>query len=213
MKKPIGILGGTFDPIHFGHLRTALEIYQQFDLQEIRLIPCQIPVLKKPTDASAEHRLAMLKLAIDQQPGLVVDDRELQRSGPSYTIDTLLSLRAELGDTPLWLILGSDTLATLDQWQRWQELIEHAHLFIEMRPDYVLPKDGTIAKFLWQHKTDDLELLHNAPAGKIYMTHLAQLAIAATTIREQLAKGLNPRYLLPDSVLNYIIQNKLYLKP
>ena len=147
INKPLGILGGTFDPVHFGHLRMALDIYQHCDLQEVRLIPCKQPVYtsqKNDTQANSQARLAMLRLAIADTPGLTVDERELQRETPSYTIDTLLSLRAALPQTPLCFIMGSDTLATLDTWHRWQEILDIAHLIVISRPQVTFSDNGSI---------------------------------------------------------------------
>lgn len=208
--KPVGIFGGSFDPIHFGHLRMALEVYQQYDLQEVRLIPCQQSVLKKNNYANVKQRLQMLKLALGQQKELIIDKRELQRKTPSFTIDTLKSLRDELNDTPIWLIIGSDTLAELDRWKHWEELIDFAHLLIIVRPEYNLPKKGVIAKFIQQHLTTKVDLLRKRSAGKIYIAHLTPLTISATAIRNMLKNDENPRYLLPENVLKYINQHKIY---
>lgn len=212
MIKPIGILGGTFDPIHCGHLRLALEIYQQFNWQQIRFIPCQQPVLEKTAQATAEQRMTMLQLAMASQPGFLVDDRELQRDTPSYTIDTLLSLRAELKETPLCLMIGSDTLADLPRWHRWQELIQLAHIVVVPRPGYGLPETGAIADFIQKHKISDYHLLTNHVAGNIFIADsMTPLNISATVIRRNIMAGFSPRYLLPDVVWDYIQREKLYL--
>jgi nicotinate-nucleotide adenylyltransferase len=210
MKKTIGILGGTFDPIHFGHLRIALELHQQLRWQEVRFIPCRKPVLHKTTQASAQQRLTMLRKAIKNQPGFVIDDRELRRDTPSYTIDTLISLREELGDVALCLILGSDSVNNLPSWHRWQELIRLAHLVIVPRPGHPLLTSGPVAKLIQQYRTvTPNQLQHNA-AGRILITPLTPLPISATEIRRQITKGLSPRYLLPDAVYTYIQQQNLY---
>jgi len=207
----IGIFGGTFDPVHYGHLRTALELSQQLNLKEVRFIPCQKPVLNKISKASAEQRLAMLKLAINNQPNFVIDERELKRDTPSYTIDTLISLRAENKNEPLGLIIGSDTLVALDKWHRWQELIQYAHLILVTRPDFIFPSEGIIANFIAQHQITDSDLLHQKTNGYLFVTRTTQLNISATAIRKEITDGRSPRYLLPESVFNYIQQEKLYL--
>lgn len=209
--KPIGIFGGTFDPPHLGHLRLALELYQRLGWQQIRFIPCQQPVLHKTTHTSATHRLAMLQLALKDQPGLVVDDQELQRNSPSYTVDTLLSLRRELGEeTPLCLILGYDLLNDLPQWQRWQELLTLAHWVIVPRDNYTIPTQGPVANLIQQQRIEDPQQLQHTSAGHILITSLAPLAISATAIRQQIAEHFSPRYLLPDTVWAYIQQHDLY---
>lgn len=207
----IGIFGGTFDPVHYGHLRTALELSQQLNFKEIRFIPCQKPVFDKTPKASPEQRLAMLKLAISQQDHFIADERELKRTTPSFMIDTLISLRNDFKQTPLGLIIGSDALAELDKWHRWEELIAHAHLIVIPRPNYVLSANKIIAAFMQKHNVTDPKLLHQQSNGYLYIANVTPLAISATAIRNQIANGLNSRYLLPDSVLNYIQQEKLYL--
>lgn len=212
MKKPIAILGGTFDPIHYGHLRTALEIYQRYEIQEVRLIPCQQPVLKNGTHATVAQRLAMLQLAVNNESEIKIDERELHRTTPSYTFDTLVSLREELKDTPIWLVLGSDIFENFTKWYRFNELIHLAHFFVVKRPGFVLPKNGEAAQLFQTHQCDDIALLQNQNAGKIITVELTPLSISATAIREQIQKQLSPRYLLPDSVLDYINQHNLYQK-
>ena len=210
--KPIGILGGTFDPIHHGHLRIALELYQQLDLQQIRFIPCQQPVLDKTTQATTTQRVAMLKLAINNQKEFVLDKRELKRSTPSYTIETLISLREEFYNVPLCLIMGSDSFLQLPRWHRWQELITLAHIVIIPRPEYLLNdrQAEVIKNFLIKHKIDNPLLLHEKLSGYIYTADFHPLAISSTYIRQQINNGLNPAYLLPEEVLHYIWREKIY---
>jgi nicotinate-nucleotide adenylyltransferase len=206
----MGILGGTFDPIHHGHLRIALELYQNFAWQEIRLIPCQKPVLQKTAYASTEQRLQMLQLAIAHQPGLLIDQRELKRPTPSYMVETLSALRAEFPRKSLCLVLGYDVLLGLTEWYRWQELLTYAHLVIIPRLSYQVPATGIMAEFIQQHRVSDAALLQEQPAGLIFFAEVTPLAISATAIRRQIAQGLSPRYLLPDAVLAYIQQENLY---
>lgn len=213
MKNPIAILGGTFDPIHFGHLRLALEVQQQLAIQEIRFIPCQKPVLDKTALATPAQRLAMLQLAIANQPGFKIDERELQRLTPSYMVDTLLSLRQEIADQSLCLILGSDTFENLPRWHRWQELINLTHLIIVARPEHKLILNETLKNLMQSHEITDPTLLASQSHGFIYQFSISPLAISSTYIRQQIAQQLSPRYLLPENVLDYIKHEKLYIKP
>jgi nicotinate-nucleotide adenylyltransferase len=193
MQKMIGVLGGTFDPIHHGHLRIALEISQQLKLDEVRFIPCQQPILKNNAQATAEQRLAMLRLAVQDQAGFIIDERELKRATPSYTIDTLISLREEFKTAALYFIMGADSFNELPQWQRWQELTQYANLVVVTRPNFTLTTPT-----------------QENSVRKIYQIELPPLAISSTNIRRQIAQGLSPRYLMPDAVWHYIQQHHLY---
>lgn len=206
----IGIFGGTFDPIHYAHLRTALEVQQQLGLAELRFVPAAVPPHRPQPLASAAQRLAMVKLAIAGQPGMGVDTRELDREGPSYMVDTLASLRAELGDVPLVLILGLDALLGLPAWHQWTRLIELAHLAVMERPGVALPERGELAGLVQARRTAEVSRLAQEPAGALYFVPVSQLAISATDIRAQLAAGASPRFLLPDAVLDYIQGEGLY---
>ncbi len=211
VQKPIGILGGTFNPIHHGHLRLALELYERLDLAEVRLIPSAHPPHREPPSISAELRLQMVKLAIADVPGLRVDDRELLRMGPSYTVDTLESLRAEFPKTPLFLILGMDAFMTLPYWHQWQRFITFAHLLVVRRPGKVLPMVHVMRDFLNSHQTQNIKDLLTQPTGHILVQEIPALTISATQIRGLIANGKNPHYLLPESVLHFIHTHHLYL--
>lgn len=207
----IGILGGTFDPIHFGHLRPALDIQQALDLDEVRLLPCRIPPHRAMPVAAPEQRLTMLRLAIHGERNLSIDERELNRGGPSYMVDTLLSLRSELGnDRPVALIIGMDALQGLDRWHRWRELIGLCHLVVATRPGWQAPLDGAVSELVRQHQTEQAEALRTAPAGKVLFCPVTQLDISASRIRTMLTAGHSPRYLLPAAVLDYIQAVGLY---
>lgn len=210
--KPIGILGGTFDPIHHGHLRIALELYQQLDLRQVRFIPCQQPVLDKTAQATTIQRVEMLKLAINNQKQFILDDRELKRNTPSYTIETLISLREEFCDIPLCLITGSDSFLQLSRWHRWQELITLSHIVVIPRPDYLLDdiQEELIKNFLIKHQVNNPLLLQEKLNGYIYIANFQPLAISSTYIRQQITNGLNPAYLLPENVLQYIWKEEVY---
>lgn len=206
----IGLYGGTFDPIHFGHLRTALDVQQTLGLDQLRFLPCGVPPHRPAPAASPAQRLAMVREAVRDEPGLQVDDRELQRPGPSYMVDTLQSLRDELGATPLGLILGMDAFRALETWHRWQHLLERAHLIVMQRPGAQAPAAGDLAGLVRGHRVTDGAELWARPAGGILFLPVRQLDISATEIRQLLARGQSPRYLLPDGVLELIRAQQLY---
>ncbi len=210
LQRAIGILGGTFDPIHFGHLRMALELHQALNLAEVRLIPCYQPVHRKQPVASPEQRLAMVRKAIGSESALRVDNCEIQRKGPSYTIDTLKILHKQLPDTPLCIIMGIDALLNFPSWHKWEEILTLAHLVVAHRPQYQLPHTGIVAELLKQRLTDETTDLHKHAAGCIVLHPVTALEISSTDIRKQIARGRNPRYLLPNSVYNYIKQHGTY---
>jgi nicotinate-nucleotide adenylyltransferase len=210
LTPAIGILGGTFDPIHFGHLRTALELQRALDLFEVRLIPCFQPVHRKLPVASPEQRLMMVKKAIEQEPALTVDACEIERKGPSYTIDTLHSLREKMSSTPFCLIMGIDALLSFSSWHKWEEILTLAHLVVAHRPQYHLPQTGIVADLLKERLTHNVTDLHENLAGCIFLQAVTPLEISSTDIRKQFALGDNPRFLLPDSVYNYIKQHGTY---
>ena len=209
-KQAIGILGGTFDPIHFGHLRLALELYQSFDLQQVRLVPCYQPVHRKQPIASPEARLAMTKRAIALEPALEVDDCEIRRKGPSYFIDTLTEYRKKIPHTPFCLLIGIDAFLGFASWHKWEEILEHSHLIVAHRPNYHLPHTGTVAKMIKECLEEDVTIVHKKMGGCIFLHPITSLEISATDIRKQIAMGKNPRYLLPDNVYGYIKQHGIY---
>ncbi len=206
----LGILGGTFDPVHFGHLRIALELAQHLELQELRFLPCGRPPHRGAPAAAARDRLNMLRLAVTGQNGFSIDERELRRKGPSYMVDSLQSLREELGSRPLCLLLGSDAFHALDTWHRWEHLIELAHLVVAHRPGVAGAPSTAVASLLERCRVDEVRDLRRRPAGAILMVPVTQLDISGTRIRELVRAGLSPRYLLPESVLEYIWREGLY---
>lgn len=210
LSKPIGIFGGTFDPIHYGHLRAALELYQILDLQEVRFIPCQTPVHKQSTLTSASHRLAMLQLAIEGVAGLTLDSREVNRNTPSYMIDTLQSLRQDFPKEPLCLILGTDSFLSLSGWKQWQNFLDIAHIVVALRPGYRLSPCSELERMIHHHQATDKADLQENKHGLIYVQLITQLDITATAIRQQISAGYNPSFLLPEKVWHYIQQHKLY---
>lgn len=208
--RPIGVLGGTFDPIHYGHLRPALELLENLELAEVRFVPCRIPAHRDTPSITAEQRLDLVRLATAGQPGFVADDRELRRSGPSYMVDTLISLRAEVGATPLCLILGTDAFRDLPTWWRWRELGELAHIVVMQRPGMAQPFPPPLEAFVVPRAVHDAPALRRRPAGGILFQPVTQLDISATRIRALLARGRSPRYLLPEAVLASIHDRALY---
>lgn len=210
----IGILGGTFDPIHFGHLRMAQELLQSLELSEVRFIPAAKPALRNQPATSAQHRAAMVRLAIADNPQFSLDERELQREGFSYTIDTLTSLREELGsNVALCLLLGSDAFLKLPSWQRWDALLSLAHIIVAHRPGAEpLPgnMDAALRVFYEQHATTRKQDISEKNAGHILLQRITPLDISATAIRADLQQQRSPRYLMPDAVIDYLMTNQLY---
>ena len=210
MTQRIGLLGGTFDPIHIGHLRAALEVAEQFALDELRLIPSARPPHRGTPQVSAQARLDMVRLAVQDVPPLSVDDRELWRDKPSWTIDTLESLRAELGaEVQLLLLVGWDAFCGLPTWHRWPELLDHCHLVVLQRPDADSEAPEALRNLLAARSVGDPQAF-KGPAGQIAFAWQMPLAISATQIRERLASGRSIRFLVPDAVLAYIHAHGLY---
>ena len=210
LTQPIGILGGTFDPVHFGHLRMALELQQAYNLAEVRFVPCWQPVHRALPIATPEQRLAMLACAVTNEPTFKVDDCEIQRKEPSYMIDTLETLHKKFPHTPLCLILGVDAWAGFATWQRYGTILRLSHLIIAQRPSYPLPETGTVAGLLQQHLQQDAATLRESLGGNILLHPVTSLEISATAIRNQIAQGQDPRYLLPDSVYDYVVKHRIY---
>ena len=208
--KPIGIFGGTFDPVHYGHLRSAFEMLQALSFSEVRFIPCGDPPHRGVTFASAEDRFDLVRLAIEGQSGFVADDRELRRDGPSYTVDTLASLREEFPDRSLGLIVGMDAFLGLPGWHRWEEILDIAHIVIAHRPGWKAPDIGVLGDLIAEHGTHRVDDLHGALQGCIHIHAVTQLEIASTEIRDLIAAGRDPRFLVPDQVRDAILDRKIY---
>lgn len=206
----IGILGGTFDPVHCGHLRLALEMRERLDLDRVCLLPAPNPRLREKPRADVSRRLELLAAAIDGEPGLVVDTRELDRDGPTYTVETLESFRQEFPNESLVFILGMDSFQKLDLWHRWQKLLDLAHLAVAHRPGGSLPGPGSIADLLTQHRCDDVATLKARPAGRIMVCEPPLLDISATRIRSLAAAGQSIRFLVPDKVNELINRTRCY---
>ena len=212
----IGIYGGTFDPVHFGHLRAALEVHQGLKLREMRLIPCFQPPHREPPQASARARLTMLRAAVgDDTEGFKVDNCEMRREGVSYMVDTLTGLRAELKDEPMCLVLGADAFLQLHRWHRWEEIISLAHLVVTHRPGWTLDANATdiapaLARLWREVRAESVEELEVTPAGRILAFDISPLNISSTQIRAIVARGESPRFLVPEAVWNLIRLQGLY---
>jgi nicotinate-nucleotide adenylyltransferase len=208
--SPIGIFGGTFDPIHYGHLRTALELLQALRLAEMRFMPAGNPPHRDLTIANAESRLNMVRAAIAGQPGFTLDDREVRREGPSYSVDTLTELRAEHRNRSLCLIVGIDAFLGLPKWHQWREILQLAHLIVAHRPGWRAPSMGPLGELLVDRGTGRINDLHESLAGCIYIHAGTQLEISSTEVRKLIAAGRDPRYLMPDAVRAIIEETQCY---
>lgn len=209
--RPLGILGGTFDPIHYGHLRPAQEILRVLDLAEIRLIPAANPPHRQPPVATPEQRLRMAELAVAGVPGVTVDDREYRRGGPSYTVLTLESLRSEFGERSLCLLMGLDAFEGIETWHQWQRLPELAHLIVMTRPGWEFPAGERLPAWARDRLVRDTSKLAQTSAGKIYFQAVTPQDISATRIREALMRGESLKAWLPPTVLEYIRANHVYI--
>jgi nicotinate-nucleotide adenylyltransferase len=208
--QPIGLFGGAFDPIHYGHLRTAFELWQALKLTELRFMPTGNPPHKDPLLASAELRLHMVRAAVASQPAFVVDDREIRRSGISYSVDTLTELRAEFPDRSLCLLLGMDAFLGLPNWHRWRELFDLAHVVVAHRPGWKAPTHGPLGEVMVDRGTGTVRDLHEQRAGRIYVLAVTQLEISSTELRQSIVAGRDPRYLVPDEVRTIIRETGCY---
>jgi nicotinate-nucleotide adenylyltransferase len=210
-SPPTGILGGTFDPIHYGHLRLGEELGDAMGLEQVRLIPAKLPPHRADPQVNAQDRLAMARLAAAGNPRFLVDDRELRREGLSYTADTLLELRSELGDqVPLCLMLGVDAFVALTTWSRWRQLFGLAHLIVATRPGYTLEVDQLPEPLGSLTRERIAKGFGTTASGCVILREISALDISASSIRQALAQGRSTRYLLPDSVLDYIRGRHLY---
>ena len=206
----MGVFGGTFDPVHYGHLRTAFEMLQALRFGEVRFMPCGNPPHREAPVATAELRLQMVRDATVGQAGFVVDDRELQRDGPSYSVDTLSELRVEFAKRPLALMIGMDAFLSLPKWHHWREILNLAHIVVAHRPGWRAPDMGPLGELLADRGTHRVDDLHETPSGQIFIHDVTQLEISSTEIRELVGAGRNPRFLMPDSVYEVIVNSGCY---
>lgn len=207
----IGIFGGTFDPIHYGHLRPGQQALRALELQELRFIPAAYPPHRQTPVAACEHRLRMAELAVAEHPGLRVDDRETRRGGPSYTVVTLESLRAENETQPICLLMGTDAFRGIESWYRWERLLQLSHIVVLQRPGWRTPRDNEDLP-LWAHDVicDDTRQLAKRRNGLIMFQSVTPQDISASNIRMMIARGESVQGMLLDVVLSYIRANQLY---
>ncbi len=208
----IGIYGGTFDPVHFGHLRPALDVYSLLTLSKILFIPCGQPPHRDAPIASSQDRLVMLELALENQPDFVIDDREINRPGASYMIDTIKSLMEDFKDEKFCLIIGMDAFVKFDGWKDWQEITKRVSLVVTQRPGYKLESTPSpeLNQYLTEKQTTDKQVLVNAEQPHCFFCPVTQIDIAATEIRVLVSEGKSIDYLLPEGVANFIHEKKLY---
>ncbi len=206
---PVGVFGGTFDPVHVGHLRLALEAYEVLNLSAVRIMQLNKPNHRGAPVVNAAMRFEMIRSTIDDNR-LIADDRELQRGGISYTIESLEGLRAEFSEHPLCLIIGADAFHGLCGWHRWQELLQFCHLVIVARPDSDKALEPRLQQLLDSVGITDSDILRNELCGRIYFQPIPLLPISSTDIRERIANGRDISYLVPPSVQRLIEQHQLY---
>ncbi|MGH8281038.1 MAG: nicotinate-nucleotide adenylyltransferase [Gammaproteobacteria bacterium] len=211
MRK-IGIFGGSFDPIHYGHLRPALEILSTLSLDEIRFIPAGQPPHRGVPAASAALRLDMVKAAIAGEPRFLVDEREIRRSAPSYTVDTLTELRHEFPRDALMLIVGMDAFLGFPGWHEWRKIFDFAHVIVAHRPGWVLQSGGELAETIRRRRAKSAQEIVAVLAGCILMQPVTQLEISSTQVRAGIAAGGDPRYLVPETVRELILNSHCYAK-
>ncbi len=211
MPKPIGILGGSFDPVHFGHLRLAMECIEAIGLEKVIFVPLNIPAHRDPLIASAQQRKAMLSLATSTNSRFEISNVELERDETSYMVDTLQILRKLHPNDSLCLIMGMDAFSHFDGWRQWQDIPEMTNIIITNRPDsHHETTNDQLNELLKTRLTNDNAQLANTPAGKIRMIDIPLLDISSSRIRHLLAQGTPVDYLLPDAVIHYITTHKIY---
>src|SRR2546421_10301113 len=211
--QPIGLFGGTFDPIHYGHLRTAFELWQELRLTEVRFLPTGSPPHREQPYAGAELRLQMVQAAVADHPAFIVDDREVRRSGVSYSVDTLTELRAEYPSRSLCLLLGMDAFLGLPNWHRWRDLLGLAHIVVAHRPGWKAPTMGPLGEVMVDHGTGTVRDLHDKPGGRVYVHAVTQLEISSTELRQLIMAGPEPRYLVSGAIRQSNLEKRGYASP
>ncbi|GAA0791343.1 nicotinate-nucleotide adenylyltransferase [Marinobacterium sediminicola] len=210
--QPLVFMGGTFDPVHNGHLRTALELKQWLGVDQVCLIPSGAPVHRDEPGCTPLQRLEMVQLAVQDEPALCADPREIESDAPSYSLLTLQALRSERGsDCPIIMTMGMDAYQTLPSWHQWESFLDYAHILVLARPGYEKTgADEQLLRFTEAHQASAVSELLTRPSGRVHIQELTPLGISATQIRRLIAQGHSPRYLLPEPVWHYIQQHKLY---
>ena len=208
--RAVGIFGGMFDPIHYGHLRTAYELQEKLSLDEVRFVPCANPPHRGAASVDAAVRTRMVAAAIGGQPDFIVDNRELKRTGPSYTVDTLEDLRTDFPDASLCLIVGMDAFLGLPRWHEWRRLLDLAHIVVVERPGWRVPESGELGDIVERHAARGSGDLRRKRHGYIRVEPVTRLEISSTGLRSAIRSGLEPRYLVPDAALNIIAETRCY---
>lgn len=209
--EPLAILGGTFDPVHYGHLRCGDEARRKLGLKRLLLLPAGEPPHRGPPQATTGQRLDMLRLALTEFPNLELDDRETRREGPSYMVETLTEFRHENPGRPLLLLLGQDAANLLHTWFDWKTLFSLAHIIILTRPGSIVEYGELLGDELAHRLTSDISLMRSLLAGKVMQVEVGLVDVSATDIKQLLSRGFSPDSMLPDAVLEYIQENDLYL--
>jgi nicotinate-nucleotide adenylyltransferase len=210
LTTAIGFLGGTFDPIHFGHLRPAIEIQETIGLKALYFMPNYIAPHKSTSFATPQQRFDMVKLAIQATPRFYVDTQELLRETPNYTIDTLKHLRQEYPNTPLCFIMGMDSLIQFDSWYQYQNILNYCHIIVSHRPGWSPQFNEVVNQLLQQHQIHDPRILHQQLSGSIYFQKTTQLDISSSEIRELIASNKSIDFLTPQAVCSYIKEQGCY---
>lgn len=211
MAKPIGILGGTFDPVHNGHIRMAIECYERLDLEEVRLVPLHTPPHRSEPAASPEQRYKMLETATQKLDVLKVDDCELARGGISYTIETVKTMRKKFNRKSLCLLMGTDAFNSMYTWYQWKDLLNFVHIVIAERPGNIIsPDNPELQDLLVSRQASNLTSLYDSPSGKIFEITIPLLDISSSQIRNIFLSKKNPAMLLPDNIIEYIETNHIY---
>lgn len=204
--KFIGINGGTFDPVHYGHLRPALEVMQCLGFEQVRFVPCFRPVHKNAPNVSAQQRSDMIRLAIQKQPKFVLDTIEMDKGGPSYSADTLAILKQKFTDTSLVLMMGTDAFAKFHTWYKWQDILKLGNIVVMHRPGEPVPESGQSGEIYKHYHVSSF----TQEAGQIMDVDVTQLDISSTLVRNHLLDGLSAEYLVPPCVMEYINEHGLY---
>ena len=208
----IGVFGGTFDPIHYGHLRTALEIRERLQLDHVRFIPCNDPPTSKQPLLAAEMRLRIVTAATATEPDFIVDDREIVRGGVSYTVDTLQALRTGYPRTPLALIMGMDAFLSMPSWRDWRSFLDYAHIIVAHRPGWIAPRDNVLGELTAARAVDSPQRLHETLRGKVFIAEVTQLEISSTALRRSISEGVDPKFLVPPAVRSIILELECYAR-
>lgn len=210
----VALFGGTFNPVHNGHLKIASELAEFLSISKVKMMPCAFPPHRQRLNVSPQQRVALLREGIgNEYPDLDVDDLELRRSAPSYSIDSVIHLREKMNaDTPLYLCLGMDAFLKIDTWHRWSDLIEYCHIVVCARPNYATPQRGSLHKWINKHYCNDLSKLREKSGGYVFFCHLSMLPISSSNIRNNIKHGLPIDGMTPSRVIDYIRTNNLYEK-